>query len=169
MSYLVRKITRGKWLSDKTKDNPFDISSDAITADLRSRGNTLSVWEVEQEADIKEAVIALATAGDRLDTIDVVWIPKNELQEKQIECIDTPGNTPIKTLQNTHIDLSSMNYFKIGLFAESIINNIAAKRIKRYSAGDLKKLFKAAIQDGTLSKADLSEKIQETLEPKLNK
>lgn len=162
MSYLVRKITRIKWLGE-IKDNPFDIPADTITSELRSMHNTLSVWEIKQEESIEQAVIALATAGDRLDTIDVVWIPKNELQKKQIECVGTPGNTPIKDLQDTHIDLSNMNYFKIGLFAESIINNIAAQRIKRYTTKNLRRIFKAAIQDGMFSKADLPEKIREKL------
>lgn len=162
MSYLVRKITRTKWLVELA-DNPYDIPADTITGDLKSTRNTLSVWEVQQENDLKQAVLALASAGDRLDTIDIVWIPKDEIQDKNIDCDYTPGLTPIKSLQNTHIDLSDMNYRKLGLLAESIINNISIQRIKRYTKGDLKRLFNTAIQDGMFSKTDLPEKIQEKL------
>lgn len=162
MSYLVRKIARTKWLLE-IKDNPFDIPADTITSDLKSTSNTLSVWEVEQETDLTQAVIALVAAGDRLDTIDIVWMPKDEIDTKKINCDYTLGLTRIESLRKTHIDLSGMNYFKIGLFAESIISNIAAQRIKRYTKGELKKLLNKAIQDGIFLKTDLHEKIQEKL------
>lgn len=163
MSFLVRKISRAKWSPSNINDNPFDIPSDTITKDLKSTTNTLSVWEVLNVSSIDEAVLAIVSSGDRIDTIDIVWIPKNELVSKKIDCISTPGATPITSLINNHVDLSNLTYFKIGLFAESIMNNISSSNIKRYNKSALKKLFNSSIQNGVFAKTDLPLRMQEDL------
>ena len=43
MSVLARKISRAKW--EATKDlGDGEIQADAVSADLRTMGNTLSFW-----------------------------------------------------------------------------------------------------------------------------
>ena len=164
MSYFVRKITRAKWsLPSGVVDNPFDVPADVIAIDLKTSANTLSVWEIEDEVNLDDAVLAIASGGNKLDTIDIVWIEKIELEKKGVEFIASPGRTPIEYLVKTHLDLTGLNYFKIGLIAESITTKIASSKIKRYTTGELKKLFNAAIDKGLVEKSLLDEGIRKGL------
>jgi hypothetical protein len=160
MSYLVRKITRAKWsLDNGIVDNPFDIPADAIVLDLKTTSNTLSVWEVQDEQSLDNAVLAIVSGGNQLDTIDVVWIEKNEIERKGVEYQSSKGITPIEHLVDTHIDLMKLNYFKMGLVAETITNTIADSKIKRYTKGEIKKLLNSAIESGSVKIEQLLEGI----------
>jgi hypothetical protein len=161
MPYFVRKISMVKWIPEENiADNPFDVSADAITADLRTKSNTLSVWQIENENNIEDAVLAIVSGFDKIDTFDVVWIEKEELDKRGIKFVQSPGDTPISHLVDTHIDLSFLNYYCVGLVAESIIDTIKSKRFKRYYKVDTKKLLKDAISNGILNINDLKEKIR---------
>ena len=70
MPYFVRKIARAKWSNESITDNPFDIPADAITLDLKTFTNTLSVWEVTDEGKVGDAVLAIASGFDRIETFD---------------------------------------------------------------------------------------------------
>ena len=78
--FLARRITRAKW-GESPSVSVNGLPADAITADLRTHDNTLSLWacgEGNQE-DVEEAALAIAAAGDRVDKIDLVWVPAKEL------------------------------------------------------------------------------------------
>ena len=168
MSYLVRKISRAKWqeVADDGFDNPFDVSLHTITSDLKSSQNTLSVWEVETENSdsLRNAILAITSAGDRLDTIDIIWINKDAIIAKGISCVYTPGDTRIESLVETHIDLSGLNYYSLGLVAESIIETIDSNRIQRYRRAQLKEIINNAINEGVCSRSDFDERIVQYLD-----
>ena len=71
--FLARKITRAKWVSADLDSG--EIPADAVTADLRTKNNTLSFWQCGDgtEEGLNEAVLALAAAGQRVENIDIVW------------------------------------------------------------------------------------------------
>jgi hypothetical protein len=164
MSYLVRKIARAKWSPPNgIEDNPFDIPADAIANDLKTSTNTLSVWEIKDEQSLDNAVLAIASGGNQLDAIDIVWVEKEVIEQKGVECQLSPGITPIECLIDTHIDLTKLTYFKIGLVAETIFNTIANGKIKRYTKSEIKKLINTAIQDGRVKKEQLVEGIAKYL------
>jgi hypothetical protein len=48
---LIRKIDKGKWISHDTVIEP--PSADALTKDLPTRGNTLSVWYINNETELE--------------------------------------------------------------------------------------------------------------------
>src|SRR6056297_3423172 len=109
MLLLVRKINRNKW--PKNGENEvFELSSDAITGCLRSSRNTISVWKIESEDDLEEATLALAAAGKRLDTFDVVILNGDKLSDLEIQMEQTDGRTVVSDLVNNHFDLKSLNY-----------------------------------------------------------
>lgn len=157
MGLLVRKINRSKW-PQEDEDNVFNVKSDAITICLKSSSNTLSVWEIEDEQHLDEAVLALASGFQHLESIDVVMLERDKLK-KEIECKQTKGSTPVVDLENTHFDLSGLNYYTIGIVAEHIIEKIRTKKIKRYSLGELKKILNNAIDSGRLKREDLKENV----------
>ena len=78
--FLARKITRAKWV-DAHLDSG-EIPADAVTADLRTRNNALSFWQCGDatEEELDEAVLALAAAAQRVESIDIVWLSYDELR-----------------------------------------------------------------------------------------
>ncbi|TVR63975.1 MAG: hypothetical protein EA420_06150 [Candidatus Competibacteraceae bacterium] len=85
MAYLARKITRPKWES-REGFAAGEIPADAVTADLRTTGNTLSFWTCEPPPDdgIRAVVLALATGADRLDRMDLVWVEEEAFRANGI-------------------------------------------------------------------------------------
>jgi hypothetical protein len=90
MSLLVRKIDKGKWLQTNISGGE-DVSADAVTNCLRTKGNALSVWGVETEAEIDEAVLAIVTGHQHLETIDVVSLSPEHLAVNGIDYQQTQG------------------------------------------------------------------------------
>jgi hypothetical protein len=78
MVYLARKITCAKWES-REGFAAGGIPADAVTADLRTTGNTLSFWKCEPPPDdgIGAVVLGLATGAARIDWLDLVWVEED--------------------------------------------------------------------------------------------
>lgn len=148
MQLLVRKINRSKW--NNAEDDVFKLSSDAITSCLRTSRKTLSVWKINSENELDEAVLALASNFQKLESIDVVILDGNYLLEVTVEQEQTDGVTPVPDLVQNHIDLKDLNYYKVGLIAEHIIDRIKQKKIKRYTITELKDILKKAIEQKRL-------------------
>lgn len=161
MGFLVRKINISKWPQNGEKD-VFKVASDAITICLKSSGNTLSVWKIDKEQNLEEAVLALASGFQHLEAIDVVMLEEDKIKEG-IEAKQTVGQTPVKDLEHTHFDLINLNYYTIGLIAESIIKEIEVKRVKRFTIGKLKLILNYAIANGRLKREDLKESVASKL------
>lgn len=88
-------IERGKWI---VSDSELlgEISADAVTGNLRTQDNTLSMWEVAD--DPGEAVLALACGKQRLDTLDIVMLDKEAVQSRGLEVVEKLGETPVSEL-----------------------------------------------------------------------
>ena len=161
MSLLIRKINRNRWLEED--EVPNDVPADAITGCMRTQRNTLSVWEVPDEGKIDEAVLAIVSAGHHLETIDVVQIDREHLEENRVDCIQTKGGTPIEDLVDTHIDLSNLAYTQLGIIAYHIADKFRQDKVKRYTQGQIKEILRTAIQGQRLEIENLSESIRKKL------
>jgi hypothetical protein len=157
MQLLVRKISRSKW--NNSDEDVFKLSSDAITTCIRTSRNTLSVWKIETENDLDEAVLALASNFQKLETIDVVTLDGDYLIKASVEQEQTNGITPIADLINNHYDLKNLNYYKIGIVAEHIIQRLMLNKVKRYTIEELKAILKKAIKQDRLKIEDLNESV----------
>jgi hypothetical protein len=158
---LVRKINRAKWMSgDSIKEPP---AADAITGCLRTTKNTLSVWRINNETELEEAVLAIISGQDRLETIDVVMLDDEYFVKCKISTKDTEGLTPVKDLKNTHRDLCSLDFWTIGMVAEHIIESIKKDKLKRFREAELTKIIKNAIAKNRLELSDLKENIQKKI------
>jgi hypothetical protein len=155
---LIRKIDKAKWLNgDIPKEPP---SADAITNDLKTTKNTLSVWRINDETELEEAVLAIVSGQDHLETIDVVMLDDDFFVKCNISTETTNGNTPVIDLVDTHRDLLSLDYWTIGMVAEHIIENIKKDKLKRFTKIKLKQIIKDAIGMKRLTLSDLTKDIQ---------
>ncbi len=156
---LVRKISKSKWFQiDIRKDN--DVSADAITNCLKTTNNTLSVWSIENEDDIEKAILAIASNLDHIETIDIVILNDEVLQESGIKIITSKGNTPIESLKEIHRDLSELTFSKLGNVKDHIVERIRNDKLRRFTKGKLKKILRDAIEKGFLELDDLNESVR---------
>ena len=157
--YLIRKINKAKWFQvDIINDS--DVSADAITNCLTTSRNKLSVWNIENEDDIEQAVLAIASSLEHIETIDVIILNTDILREYDINIITSTGNTPIESLKEIHRDLSGLTFSKLGQIKEHIVERIRNDKLKRYTKGKLKKLLLNAIDTGILELEDLNDSVR---------
>jgi hypothetical protein len=107
MSWLVHKISRAKWEATIGRNK---ISADAVTGDLRTKNNELSLWKIAslERAELEKVATALAASGQRVDTIDVAWITVKELRRRKIRLQDSPGITAAVAYKNLHVDAKEL-------------------------------------------------------------
>ncbi|MDR1884565.1 MAG: hypothetical protein LBR26_17595 [Prevotella sp.] len=155
---LVRKINKAKWFNDgKIIEDP---SADAMTNCLKTTQNTLSVWLINSETEIEDAVLAIVSGQDHLETIDIVMLEDEYFIKCEIRTEETEGLTPVFDLRNKHRDLASLDFWTLGMVAYHIIENIKKNKLQRFTEAKLKKIIKNAIANNRLRLTDLKEDIQ---------
>ncbi len=159
---LVRKITKSKWFQNDIL-NGAEVSADAITNCLKTTKNTLSVWRVDNEETIEEAVLAIVANQQYLETIDVVLLDEEYFLKYQIKIENTEGNTIVEDLKNTHVDLIELDYNSLGKVAKHIIESINNDKSKRFTLAKLREIIQRAIENKRLKLSDLHEGIQKKL------
>jgi len=162
MSLLIRKIEKAKWMQNDIVGGE-DVSADAITNCMKTKGNTLSTWEISEESDISDAVLAIVSVHQHLDTIDIVCLKRSSLESQGLKLQSTPGNTPVKDLINQHVDISDLTYRSLGTVAEQIVQEIKCEKVVRYTKGMIKRLLNGAIDLGRVQKDDLHEYLRNKL------
>jgi hypothetical protein len=160
---LVRKINKSNWINKDTVTEP--ASADAITNCLRTKQNELSVWHINDKTKLEEAVLAIISGSkqEHLETIDVVMLDDDHLSKCKILTKETDGDTIVKDLKNTHIDIHSLNVSSITMIAEHIIENIKKENCQRFTEPKLKKLLKDAIDKKRLELTDLPANMQKKI------
>ncbi|MBF0475703.1 MAG: hypothetical protein HQK59_07690 [Deltaproteobacteria bacterium] len=162
MPFLVRKITKAKWMQGDIF-NDADISADAVTNCLKTTQNALSTWQISSEDELPEAVLAIVSNSDNCDKIDVVCLDRDSLESQGIRLEQSQGITPVEELKNRHVDISGLTYRSLGTVANEIAQEIRQKRDVKYTKNDIKKLLGDAIANGRLQKENLSESLRNKL------
>ncbi len=162
MSFVARKIARAKWDSrEGVGDN--EIPADAVTNDLRTSANALSFWNcgAAQKDDLERVVLALASGAERLDKIDLAWIPITEIEKARLVIEQTDGQTPVAILIKEHVDVSRLDFVRLGKVAALLADAIEEDRYKRVRKKQVTDVIIDARKRGLLSLTDLSEKVRD--------
>ena len=159
--YLARKVTRAKWATTESFSKG-EIPADAVTVDLRTQQNSLSFWRcpTDVERDIEEAALAIAAAGDRVDRLDIVWIADEELQADGQSLKDTAGRTPVTDMVAMHVDVSRLDYVRLGNVARGVAAAIEANRWRRLTRRRVKALIEEAVEQGRVDPTALGEQLR---------
>jgi hypothetical protein len=166
---FVRKIDKAKWLQTDIIGGA-DVSADAITNCIRTKNNTLSVWEISTEDEVDEAALAVVSSGQHLETFDVVLMNAEHLHANGLEAIPQRESalTPVEDLKDAHRDLAMLTYSKLGIIARHIVDRFRQEKIIRFTEGTLKSLLSDAIKNGRIRPDDLDENIQRKLHIHVN-
>ncbi len=171
---LVRKISRAKWDSEFNIQRGLakgEISADAVTSDLRTQNNTLSFWQcnADKSTSIEDAVLAIAAAGDRLDKLDIVWLPESELRSDGHFLKNTEGRTPVSDLVGMHVDICKLDYIRLGKIVERVHNAVEDNHWRRFKKLEVKKLLASAIIHGRILPENLREGIRKEVSKRIKK
>lgn len=162
MSLIVRKIDYNKWMKNDVL-NGQDPSADAITNCMRTSKNTLSVWGINNSTELEEAVLAIASQFDHLDTADFLIIEISKLKEKELETQDSPGFTPYSDFIHKHKDIVKLDYTSLGFMAEAIVDSIKLKYHERFTKSQLKGIIERGIKDGKIIPESLKDNVKKKL------
>lgn len=158
MSFLVRKITRSKWPDDFCELH--DIKADAYT-DLRTTNNALSFWRIEEERELEDVMLALATGPNcSLEKVTVAWVDEEEFQSKGIEIETSEGDTVIDDLKKRHRDVCALTYASLGQVSHLLLSAMRDGRCKRFPRSEVKNAVAEALGSGRLESTKLSAQMQ---------
>lgn len=162
MSLLARKINRSHWPDSVTDVS--DIGADAITISMRTSHNAMSVYEIPSIMNIDDAFLAISSNFQRLESFDIIIMDEQDLVNLHINCIRMEGTTPVEDLKNTHLDISSLCYSKLGTIADYITCRILENHSIRRTKGQLKDILNQAIQGRRLDLNTLNPRLRNDLQ-----
>ncbi len=122
MPYLLRKIRRNKWYREPWLDEG-DLQADAL-ADLRTTGNKLSVWFVNDDySNLDRIAAALAAASDHVSNLDYALIDFDVFPELGIRVEQSDGETPDKIASRKWhhdlVELTASNLMELATVIQS--------------------------------------------------
>lgn len=159
MSLLIRKINPNNWSFPFTSVG--EIGADALTRGcLKTANNCMSTFEVSSETDIDNAILALASNNDQMETFDIVILDKEEINNLGFICLNTPGNTPVKSLVETHRDISELKYSNIGILAKYIHECVSQGKTVKFTKSEIKAIIAKAIRDELITPDALRGKVK---------
>lgn len=164
--FLARKIAIAKW-DNLQGARLSDIWADAITTDLRTINNKLSLWQCSDadEASLRDVALALASNRTDLNKIDIVWVSQIDLERGGHILQPTRSGIPVDSLAHNHIELCEMNYGRIGHIAELIRLAIEGDNCHRFKTDEVTRILLSAIEDGRLDYARLKTQLKNKLPP----
>ncbi|MGF7028446.1 hypothetical protein [Sphingobacterium multivorum] len=164
MPILVRRISRSKWESYDyvNSDNP---PADAITNCLRTHDNELSTWKIDNLDELEKAILCLITGSkqENLSTIHIVYFDINLIGEHGLSIKESIGDTVISEYNNSHFDVTSLDYQSLGSFKNLILSCLRSGNVKTITRGELKKILNKAKDDRILDESLLNPTYQSNL------
>ena len=149
---------KAKWLDRAVADDAVD----AVTRDLRTDENALSVWCCDPAllATFDNVVIALASNREKVDRLDIVILNADDLIQANLSILEKPGNTPADTLNSNHRDVAGFTLTSLVEFARLVhhVARIDALSL-RFAVKEVRALLHKAIADGVLQPGRLNPKL----------
>lgn len=168
MALFIRKIEMQKWNQNKILSGEVP-SADAITGSLRTINNTLSLWEINDVAELQDAILAIVSQSEKADSIDILIIDPELVRKVELSYERTKGLTPYDDFVNRHLDLTKLDYISLGKVADIIIESIRQKNHKRITRAEIKALIIKAIETNKIRIESLNQKLKDDLKLVVNK
>lgn len=138
------------------------FTSDAIS-DLRTKGNTISVWHTIdlQKENIKNILAIMALNCDKIDKVFYVALDEDVLKSKGLQIEPVAGNCESITnpeILNRHRDLVKVDYWHLGYLAEYIYELIDAGQVFSVNATEVKGYINEMISANEIDSTKLDDK-----------
>jgi len=160
---FVRKVALSKWPGKGISLS--DYPADAIS-DLKTSQNTLSFWFIDSLDDLKNVVIALATAPlvTRLEAMHLLWIEESIFYQKSFSVRkDKKGSTAVTKYEDTHRDICDLTYTTIGTMAEIVADAVHSRAYRTIPTPIVKEYVKTAYLEGDIELSRCHQKLVDIL------
>lgn len=143
---LIRSIASlARWDGTTVVNRPDATIAGDVISDLRTQGNTLSVWCADSKEDINDAIVAMSLNRTDVSKMIALLLDEKDLAAMQISfSSDNPGKAPgaVDSIKNKHRDLVEIDYKRLGELSDYMMKVVhdKAKRIE-ISKPNLKKLL----------------------------
>lgn len=164
--YLARGISLAKWNAERNHNEwglgLDEISADAVTVDLRTKNNNLSLWKCGDATvfEIEEVALALVAANKHVDKLDLAWIHEDDLRRNNQNYMETTGETPAIQLANKHIDVVQLDYSRLGTIAHCVRTAIDNGQCIRVPKPRVREILVEAVRQNRIALDDLQERVQ---------
>lgn len=170
MAYYVRKISRSKWQEDplsadeeKALLEVKKVAADAVTNCIKTTGNKLSLWRVEEKRDSIDDIIPLIVGFERPDTCDIIYISDEVFLQEGIvkEQSSEDANTPIEELKQYHYNAVVEDYEGLGKFARIVLRSL--DNHKRFKGKEVKTKLREMLDRQEIDREMISDKLYEKI------
>ncbi len=157
MGRFLRKTSKGLW-SERGADG--GVTADAL-GDLKTKENKLSVYEIDDEAQIERVAVALAASRDFVANFDYALLDNDFLDSLAIKFVVEAGTTADDLVNQMHRDLVFESGVRLVEFAQKFLTcgqtRIPEKKIKKW--------LESALSVGGLDAARINQKLKSKILP----
>ncbi|ORM48820.1 hypothetical protein B6D51_04975 [Pseudomonas chlororaphis subsp. chlororaphis] len=98
-----------------------------------------------------------------METIDIVRLGVEELEQKNLELAETEGDTRAKGLENLHRDIINLDHAALKSVAEIVKAKVAENKSIRFRKPDIKVILNKAVAEGVIDIDLLPDKVRAEL------
>ncbi|MFO7179763.1 MAG: hypothetical protein DIU78_013780 [Pseudomonadota bacterium] len=135
---------------------------------MGTQNNELSFWSCgcADESELREAVLALAANGDRLDKMDLVWLARVDVEKAAVAINPSPdhANTPVEAEKKRHVDFTRLDLERLSRIARLMRDAIASDNWKRFGKNDVLNVLVKAVREGRLKTEQLKDGLRKKVE-----
>ena len=163
MQYLARKIRRALW-DETLQVDPEDVAADAVTNDLRTSSQTLSVWECGTKDELTEIALVLACGMKGSGPVGLVLLDADVLKSAGIPMVRTPADTPLASLNDRHVDLAELTLARLVAIARRIAEKVRSDTdCWEFRKQEVRDIVAKAVQEDRLSVQQLKKEWQDQI------
>lgn len=165
MGLFVRMLEKQKW-ERLIGVGHIKTPADTLQSELKTDSNNLSLWLVENDVDLTNAVLALAVARNKITRLDIFVTDQVDFEQRGLNTENTPKNglSPYNSFNDNHYDLVNIDYEKLGILSQMIIDSVPnPKKVIRYGKGVIENILYQGYTEHKFDIEELSERLQEDI------
>lgn len=139
-----------------------DLKADAITSDLRTSGNTLSLWMIQDDQELDDVFLALGAKMISFEKLEAIQIPEQYLEAFELDG-SKEGDSPIVSNRKNHKDIINLTYDSIGDMGMVVCRCLNEKATVKRTRSQMKRLYVDAYKDGRLDVTFLNEDLRDKI------
>lgn len=139
------------------------VAADAVTNCIKTTGNKLSLWRVEEKRDSIDDIIPLIVGFERPDTCDIIYISDEVFLQEGIviEQSSEDANTPIEELKQYHYNAIVEDFEGLGKFARIVLRSL--DNHKRFKGKEVKTKLREMLDRQEIDREMISDKLYEKI------
>lgn len=155
MPSLLRKVKKSSWYQEH-EELPWlqlgEVPADSL-ADLRTDGNALSLWLIEDEANIDRVLAAISTQSIHISNADYRLLDLQVVADRGFKLNENPGETADSSANLWHRDLVELSAGKLVEFAQ-VLQNLPNATYRRTET-QIRRLILDGIRAGNIDPAQV--------------